>query len=899
MTSRRRGPRLVGRDAELAEIDQLVAEAHLVCVVGPPGVGKTALARAYWAGLPRGRSWFLKLGDAGNIDALISACARAMDVSVAGSSSTEAALDRLAAALRARGPAVLVADGLDSIAAAAAEAITRLLATATELRIVVTSRSPLMLDAEEVLELRPLSLPDGPDLTNSAAVELFIERARAVRPGFTVADEDARQLAALLRRVDGLPLGIELSASRVGVLGIGEILERLERSTAPPLFAALEAAWNLLGQVEQTALARASVFRGGFGVLAAEAVLADGGDPAPVLDLLESLRRKSMLMTEPKTTRFGEHRFFLLESLRRVAAAKRPADADDARQRHAEYYTAFATSWAALVDGERALEAVHRLAQERDNIRAAADYHLDAAARGTQAVENAIRTLISLERLAITSDPVAWYIERLTRALEQSGRMTTPRLVAAALATRATLLLFIGRGAAAVEDYEKAQAIADAAGELEMAARMLAASAVARSGFLPESDAGRHETLQQALADMRRALDAHPTRDVRRATMLNNLGAIYDRMGDKRRAEQSVEEAILCHEQSSRESSRLATALAGRGELRLYAGRLSEAEQDLTRALAISRRFADPRAQAYALTQLSLIALERGLVSEARTKLERALELHAEHAFRWVDGLARGLLGDVRRASGELPAAELEYRTALELAKERGDTHGEARLLAALGAVAAARGNAAAASELLGGAERVSGDAKDRAFVSIERGHTELAAARVARDQGDSSAERALLAGARARCLAATSPEEPLLRIARGRLELALSAELDENAAPPADLSGVLAVVAADGSSFQLPDTTVVRLSRRRALCRVLEALAAQRLVTPGDGLSVEELVRAGWPGENPSRHSGVLRVHNAISTLRKLGLGSALGRREDGYFLDPDVRVGPPRRPA
>jgi predicted ATPase len=387
-----------------------------------------------------------------------------------------------------------VLDGADAIGTIAGPALLRVLDMAPETRFIATARMALGLEVERVLELSPLGHAD--------AVHLLVERARAVRPSFELAESDPGDIAELVRRVDGLPLGIELVAARVGVLGVRQLLERIggaadERDRAPaplgPLHDALVASWSLLDESERIALARVSVFRGGFSAEAGEAVIGTDLDSSAsrVLDVLESLRKKSMVMTEPALTRLGEVRFFVLESVREIALEAYADRAAEARPAHARYYCSFAERWSAEVDGKAAVEAVQRLAAERENIRAAADFELAATGEGAEAVERAIGALVSLERLAITRDPIEWYVERLTRAIERASEAgAQPRTIFTALSTRATLRLFVGDDAAAVEDYRSGQAIAERIGEPELAARMLAAAAVARCGMIPESDAG-------------------------------------------------------------------------------------------------------------------------------------------------------------------------------------------------------------------------------------------------------------------------------------------------------------------------------------------------------------------------------------------------------------------------
>ncbi len=301
----------VGRTEELALLRRSFSGgARLVTVLGPPGIGKSRLAlrlaeELQAEGAFPGGVYLCDLVEATSAEDVCAALSRALDAVVGSMRGGDRVLE-LGVALGRLGDALLVLDNLERLAGFGPETLGRWLRDAARVRFLVTSRVRLRLAGEVVHELGPLSLPPDAgagDLARSPAVQLFVERARTVRPSFALTPENAASIGDLVRQLDGIPLALELGASRMGVLSPARLLALLPRrldvlsarirdpaARQGTLREAIDASWGLLEPWEQAALTQLSVFRGGFGLDAAEAVVRIGrpGERAapPLLDVL-------------------------------------------------------------------------------------------------------------------------------------------------------------------------------------------------------------------------------------------------------------------------------------------------------------------------------------------------------------------------------------------------------------------------------------------------------------------------------------------------------------------------------------------------------------------------------------------------------------------------------------
>ncbi|MFD9414004.1 BTAD domain-containing putative transcriptional regulator [Streptomyces goshikiensis] len=387
---------LIGREEAVTRVCAAVAAGRLVTLTGPGGVGKTRLALAAAARLEQEPAypdgvWFVEL--AGVRGAVAGVVAAALGVREdadrgggAGAGGEDAARERLAGALAPRG-LLLVLDNCEHVADAVATLTGELLRRAPGLRVLATSQEPLALSGEVLEAVEPLPEAD--------AVRLFAARAAAAAPGFALGPDNSGAVALVCRRLDGIPLALELAATRVRALGVHALADRLHdrfrllnqvRRDAPArqrtLRAVIDWSWELLGPDERVVLRRLAVFSGGFTLESAEAVCAGGEIGAEqVLDLVARLVDCSLVAAD------GTARYRTLESvtayaLERLAEAG-PAEASAARLRHAEHCAGLAERAAAHLHGPGQRRWLRRLDRETLNLRAALDHAAAAGAGGT------------------------------------------------------------------------------------------------------------------------------------------------------------------------------------------------------------------------------------------------------------------------------------------------------------------------------------------------------------------------------------------------------------------------------------------------------------------------------------------------------------------------------------
>lgn len=430
----------LGREREIAEIRDLLRQGRLVTLTGPGGIGKTRLAIEVAAGLleefPDG-VYFVDLAPLTDPAMVLPAIGAALD-------ARETADQRMAAAIAERlrkQRVLLVVDNFEQVVAAAAD-LSELL-TSTDARILATSQLPLRVQGEYEYPVGPLALgTDGPfdgGPGKSPSVALFAERARQVRPDFALTDANVATIEAICRRLDGLPLAIELAASRVRLLSPEQIAQRLDQQLAlltgggrdrpgrqQTMSAAVAWSYELLSPGEQRLFRRLAVFAGGFTLEAAEQIVSVEGES--VLDGLAALLEHSLVVAD----RGAEDRYRILEPVRQFAAERLEEDSEEAekvRSLHADWFQAYARTGSAKMGTAEQAAWIHRLNQEEANIRQALDW---ATAKGQ--IQSALRTATSLSFHWWTSGRSNEALVRLENLIAAAVGLEIPPLLQASAA---------------------------------------------------------------------------------------------------------------------------------------------------------------------------------------------------------------------------------------------------------------------------------------------------------------------------------------------------------------------------------------------------------------------------------------------------------------------------------
>ncbi|MGH2690920.1 MAG: adenylate/guanylate cyclase domain-containing protein [Actinomycetota bacterium] len=509
----------VGRRRELDELKESVGQARLVTLTGPGGTGKTRLsieaARELLPDFENG-AFFVPLAPITDPALVVPTIGDALGVHEA---AERAPLDQLIEHLR-ESEVLIVLDNLEQVVEAATD-VGRLLTGTDRVRFLATSREPLGLHGEREYPVPPLDLPDLAHLpslesmSQYAAVELFIERATAVRPGFEVTNENAPAVAEICSSLDGLPLAIELAAARVKILSPDDILRRLEDRLGfltgggrdrpgrqQTLRDAIAWSYDLLDEEERTLFSSLAVFSRGFRLEAAEEVCGRPGSPE-VFDGVASLVNKSLIRQIEGAG--GETRFLMLETIREFAVERLDDSVgnEEVRRRHASYFFELAERAAPNLFGAEQGKWLEILGAEHDNFRAA----LAWAERAGEA-ETALKLAGALWRFWQMRGHLREAAERFKEVLALQGAEAYPEARAEALEGAGGVSYWMG-------DWDTAEAYYGECLKLrrELGDERRIADAAYNMAFVytvppePRRDVARSRPFLQEALDRYRALD--------------------------------------------------------------------------------------------------------------------------------------------------------------------------------------------------------------------------------------------------------------------------------------------------------------------------------------------------------------------------------------------------------
>ncbi len=674
----------IGRDVELAEVRLLVGGSRLVTLTGAGGAGKTRLGLQAAAGLLDGTGdgvWFADLAPLADPDLVAATVA---DVLGLRQEPGRPVLETLVEAVGGLNLLMLL-DNCEHLIGASAKLADMLLRNCPNLVLLATSREPLGIDGERVYRVPPMRTPaDGDDpevIRSSEAVRLFTERAGQYGVTLVWDEEAALVIGRVCRRLDGIPLAIELAAARLRVMSAGELEARLDerfailtggsRAGLPrqrTLRAMVDWSWELLTGPERAVLARLSVFAGGFGLAAAEAVAAGPDVPAAeVLGHLGALVDKSLVQFGDAGA--GPGRYRLLETVRQYAAgqldALGPAAAQAARIAHLDYYLALAEAAAPHLVGPGQAEWMDRLDAELGNLRAAIAVSLTRAdpgpglrlatsmrvywtARGHAAEgTDALRPLLDAPAARAGTPLRARALAAAANLLKQTGGYAIAEdycqealviaravgdddLVAELLCEEAWVLLHQGQPGPALPLIEQGLGLARRLGELHLTARLTAARAYARNA---EGDpAGSARDVAEGLGLFRQAGDR-----LQVGRSLVNLSDYEMTAGDLDSARRHLAESLdIARALNARNSPGAVYATFNLGLTEYLGGSPGKAEALFAEVLDLARRAGMKAMMAYALVGLALAgrggadpgwsARLHGTADQALADLSHALE---------------------------------------------------------------------------------------------------------------------------------------------------------------------------------------------------------------------------------------------------------------------------------
>ncbi len=852
------GSVLIGREAELEELSRAVAKNRIVSMTGAPGVGKTALASAFAASRP---SVHCALFGVAGPDATCREIARALGLSSAATATATATAERIGRAIASRGKILVVLDDADLACAVLAKLLPSWLRDAPTARFLVAARTRVALPAAQRVALGPLEIPPPREQTlaaieKSGAVRFFVRCGAAVQPGYRLTASTAPHVASIVRSLAGLPLAIELCASRVVVLGEREIAsmlaERLDSldttSTASggrTLRGAFALSWDQLDEGGARVLAGCSVFRASFDLAAAMAITR-----RPRLETAEALERleESSLVRafEPRELP-GARRYALQASVRVFAADRQTAAERTTTARlHAEHFGA-----GSGIGPPRSPDV---LALDRDDLEAALGW---ATTEGRAAM--AAKVALALAPLALARGPLAAFIGRVDALLEAGG---IPRALTAELhLVRGLARIHHGKRDAALKDLEAARRLAAQAGVLHV--EVLASSklglVIGLKGRFADARVHFGAATKRLGAGADPGLRGIVSKDL--ANVLSEEGRNGEAMIELARARDLLHVAGDVREEGF--------VLMMLGSRLLDDGQLIDARRDCTAGLDALRAAGDHRSAAWCEVLLALVDSEEADLLGARTRLDGALSAFRAIGDTHTEGIVLGYLGHVALEQGALADAEGSYRDARVKLADVGDRGSEAMVTAAAGLVDLALGRAASARESFARA-RVLLDGDGRA----------------ARSEALAIFESVLAPAGEPPPADGTSEE---VRFAK-RVVAKVRSAREPRRRSRSTTSDRKLVLDAKGSWLRTPSGEVVKLAAGGALRAIVSRLAHDRVRYPGRPITLGTLVRVGWPGETILPAAAKNRLHVTIARLRRAGLDGILLHDDEGYFLDPTL---------
>jgi predicted ATPase/DNA-binding SARP family transcriptional activator len=733
----------VGREREMREIQRLLAGSRVLTLTGPGGAGKTRLAieaAASQINTYRDGVWLVEMAALSDPALVVQAIADVFDVREQQAVSLVQLVIRHIADRRL----LLLLDNCEHLVDACAATAQALLTECPNLLIMTTSRQPLRIPGEVVFRVPSLPVPDleaafdPTELDPIDSVRLFVERAQAIVPTFSLTARNAEAVARLCHHLDGLPLAIELAASRVAAMPVTAIADRLDDrfrllvsgsrtalSRQQTLKATLDWSYNLLTEPQRQVLRALSVFVGGASLQALEVVCSEAGvGSRDVLHLLGELVDQSLVTLDDAD---AEPRYRLLETVREYGGDQliERGEREATEAAHGTWALDLAEQAEAALPGPEWQASLNRLEVDHDNLRAAIDRSLSSD------MERALRLAASMWQSWLWRGYLAEGRRSLERALD--GPPTTSVERARALVGLAALTIRSGEPGAGGRHADEAFEIYRGLGDPHGACRALQVLGVA---FWSEDD------LEAAEKTYRLSLEI-ATEDgfgSGQGAALHGLAVVRWYAGNHRDADTLIDQSLTLFRALSQTTeltppmldlgeiliaqpetgaprmvfqetfapfqdiatrTAVGYVLANRGMMRRVAGDFEEAVRDIEESLDLFRTIGDERAIAHALGRLGNLATAEGEFAQARDLLEECLAIRRRIGDSRGTGLAEGNLGNLAVAEGDLARAQALLDDSSTAFRRRGDMWGYGAALGNLASLALANGDIGEARRLL------------------------------------------------------------------------------------------------------------------------------------------------------------------------------------------------------
>jgi predicted ATPase/DNA-binding CsgD family transcriptional regulator len=649
----------IGREREIADVQQLCSDARLVTLTGAGGCGKTRLALQVAKTISESLQdgvWIVKLASLSDPTLVPQVVSQTLGVPA---SPEQPVLDSLLDYLESK-ELLLVLDNCEHLIASCAQLVQEILSHAHAVRILSTSREPLAVVGEAIYPVSGLSWPDAVDesleypqeLLQYAAVRLFVERTRAVLPNFTITNANAQKIVQICMRLDGMPLALELASARANVLSLQQIAERLDdrftllvswqRSEPDPrhhtLRATIDWSYDLLSMPEQVLLRRLSVFSGGFSLETAETVCCgEGVEREQLLELLSSLVNKSLVVAH--TFLEGEARYHLLETIHQYTQEKLISSGEWSviHDQHLQFFLQLSEETDTKLRGEDQQLWLNRLDTEYDNIRTALAWAVEGGRQDGGRVSAGLRITTSLYQFwrirDYTEEGLNWCKQLFAVANDDISAVVR----ANALAFASLMAGIRGQFEEQMTFGEEAVLFGEAAGQEGKQALTFALGA---QGYAARKVGDYQTAFSLTRRQIQLLREVGDDYHLGLSLSLNSFFAMS--IGIYEEAHAMLEEALPLLRKAG-DPYRIAMALNYMGDLARCEQNYQQAQTVYTESISLLRKINAVRDLASALNNLGHACLHLGNTERAKDLFSESMTLHREQGNR--PGMTECLLG--------------------------------------------------------------------------------------------------------------------------------------------------------------------------------------------------------------------------------------------------------------